>query len=83
MDSDSSGRPAALRDAAIFRRNSFQCSQAQNPHPNPLPSDGRGRPGERLNSKAADLETRESCPLSRRTGEGWGEGNSAFNHEGV
>lgn len=63
MDSDSSGHSAALRDAALFRRNSFQCSQAQNPHPTPLPSDGRGGTIHAFRAAAFEFKRSSGLPL--------------------
>ena len=52
------------------------------PHPGPLPSDGRGRIVLRRSAYPAALETARDgsgCSLSRRTGEGQGEGRFVGN----
>src|SRR5580765_6329849 len=51
--------------------------ETRNPHPGPLPSDGRGRIVPRAAADPTALETANNgsgCSLSRRTGEGQGEG---------
>src|SRR5262245_48092668 len=49
----------------------------QNPHPGPLPSDGRGRTEGRVRRFGQPSDSRSglaSCSLSHRIGEGQGEG---------
>src|SRR5262249_27055710 len=55
--------------------------KSQNPHPGPLPSDGRGRIEGRVRNCGRPLNRPSrfaGCSLSRRMGEGQGEGSLAF-----
>src|SRR5205809_7472693 len=48
--------------------------EQNHPHPGPLPSDGRGRIVLRRSAYPTALRDGSGCSLSRRTGEGQGEG---------